>query len=144
MCHVCEFICYLCMQLNLKINTRSLSIQALKSAHQSLLSSRCWPWGVFSSRLASRDLGTARSSYLVRVGPMVRDMLLEASAFVRPIYGALRPISISNKISYRNISQSLEAARFVFRVVWSLWNLTGTLAALLLMCLSQISKWFDN
>ena len=70
MCHVCGFIFYLCVQLKLKINTRSLSNQALKSAHRSLLSSHCWPWGVFSSWLASRDLGTARSSYLVRVGPM--------------------------------------------------------------------------
>ena len=32
---------------------------------------RCWPWGVFSSWLASRDLGTARSSYLAWVGPVV-------------------------------------------------------------------------
>ena len=29
---------------------------------------RCWPWEVFSSWLASRDLGTARSSYLAWVG----------------------------------------------------------------------------
>ena len=32
---------------------------------------RCWPWGVFSSWLASRDLGTARSSYLAWVGPVL-------------------------------------------------------------------------
>ena len=32
---------------------------------------RCWPWGVFSSWLASRDLGTARSSYLEWVRPVV-------------------------------------------------------------------------
>ena len=32
---------------------------------------RCWPWRVFSSRLASRDLGTTRSSYLAWVGPVV-------------------------------------------------------------------------
>ena len=31
---------------------------------------RCWPWGVFSSWLASRDLGTTRSSYLAWVGPV--------------------------------------------------------------------------
>ena len=47
MCHVCGFICYLCVELKLMINTRSLSNQALKSVHPSLLSSRCWPWGVF-------------------------------------------------------------------------------------------------
>ena len=33
--------------------------------------------------------------------------------------------------------QSLEAARFVFRIVRSLWNLIGTSAAVLLKCLSN-------
>ena len=47
------------------------------------------------------------------------------------------PVSISEKMSYRKISWSLEAARFVLRIVWSLWNLTGTSAALLPMCLSN-------
>ena len=47
------------------------------------------------------------------------------------------PVSISEKTSYRKISWSLEATRFVFRVVRSLWNLTGTSAALLPMCLSN-------
>ena len=41
------------------------------------------------------------------------------------------PVSISDKTSYRKISWSLEAARFVFRIVRSLWNLTGTSAAML-------------
>ena len=59
-------ICYLCVELKLKINTRSPSNQTLKSAHPYLLSSRCWPWGA-SSWLASRDLGTASSSYLAGV-----------------------------------------------------------------------------
>ena len=40
-------------------------------------------------------------------------------------------------MSYRKISWSLEVARFVFRIVRSLWNLTGTSAALLPMCLSN-------
>ena len=39
------------------------------------------------------------------------------------------PVSISNKRSYRKISWSLKALRFVFVIVWSLWNLTGTSAA---------------
>ena len=47
MWHVCGFIYYSCVELKLMINTGSLSNQALKSAHPSLLSSRCWPWGVF-------------------------------------------------------------------------------------------------
>ena len=50
------------------------------------------------------------------------------------------PVSISKKTSYRKISWSLEAARFVFRIVWSLWNLTGTSAALLPMCLSNFKS----
>ena len=49
----------------------------------------------------------------------------------------LGPVSISEKTSFRRISWSLEAARFVFRSVRSLWNLTGTSAALLPMCLSN-------
>ena len=49
----------------------------------------------------------------------------------------LGPVSISEKTSYRKISWSLEAARFVFRIVRSLWNLTGTSAAVLPMCLSN-------
>ena len=44
------------------------------------------------------------------------------------------PVSISDKTSYRKISWSLNAARFVFRIVRSLWNLTGTSAALLPTC----------
>ena len=44
MYHVCGFICYLYVELKLKIYTRSLSNQALKPAHPSLLSFRFWPW----------------------------------------------------------------------------------------------------
>ena len=47
------------------------------------------------------------------------------------------------KTSFRKISWSLEAARFVFRILRSLWNLTGTSAGLLPMCLT-ISKRHDN
>ena len=41
------------------------------------------------------------------------------------------PVSISDKTSYHKISWNLEAARFVLRIVRSLWNLTGTSAAVL-------------
>ena len=47
------------------------------------------------------------------------------------------PVSISDKTSYCKISWSLEAARLVFIIVRSLWNLIGTSAALLPMCLSN-------
>ena len=49
----------------------------------------------------------------------------------------LGPVSISDKTSYCKISQSLKATRFVFRIVQSLWNLTGTSAAGLPKCLSN-------
>ena len=45
--------------------------------------------------------------------------------------------SLSGKTSYRKISWSLEAARFGFKLFQSLWNLTGTSAALLPRCLSN-------
>ena len=47
------------------------------------------------------------------------------------------PVSISEKTFFRKISLSLEAARFVIRIVRSLWNLTDTSAAVLPMCLSN-------
>ena len=49
----------------------------------------------------------------------------------------LGPVSISEKTSYRKISWSLEVARFVFKIVRSLCNLTDTSAAVLPMCLSN-------
>ena len=45
--------------------------------------------------------------------------------------------SLSGKTSHRKISWSLEAARFGFKLVQSLWNLAGTSAALLPRCLSN-------
>ena len=63
-CHVCGFICYLCVELKLMIKTRSLSNQALKSAHPSLLSSRCWPWGVFIRAGQPLQHGQVRDSNL--------------------------------------------------------------------------------
>ena len=45
--------------------------------------------------------------------------------------------SLSCKTSYRKISWSLEAARFVFRLFQSLWNLTTISATMLSRCLSN-------
>ena len=50
---------------------------------------------------------------------------------------ALGPVSTSVETSYCQIPQSLEAARFVFKIERSPWNLTGTSAAPLPMCLSN-------
>ena len=55
------------------------------------------------------------------------------------VYIVLGPISISDKASYCNISQSIETARFLFRIIRSLWNLTGTSAAVLPKCLSNFN-----
>ena len=49
-----------------------------------------------------------------------------------------RPPLLSSKMSYRQISWSLEAGRLDVIIVTSLWNLTGILAALLPRCLSNV------
>ena len=55
------------------------------------------------------------------------------------------PVSICDRSSYRKNSWSLEAARFDFRIVQSLWNLTGSSAALLPKSLSDFkSMWYLN
>ena len=82
MCHVCGFICYLCVELKLMINTRSLSNQALKSAHPSLLSSRCWPW-VFIGAGQSLQHGEVRDTNL---------------AWVRPVLLATTPLELSMEL----------------------------------------------
>ena len=55
-----------------------------------------------------------------------------------PTIRDLGPVSISDKTSYRKISQSFEAERFVFRIVRWLWNLAATSAALLPRSLSNL------
>ena len=45
--------------------------------------------------------------------------------------------SLSGKTSYRKISQNLETAKFGFKLLQSLWDLTGTSAASLPRCLSN-------
>ena len=69
---------------------------------------------------------------------ILRDFSLKCVSDGYPmLHSPLDPVSIFDKTSYRKISQSLKAARFVFRIMWSLWNLTGTSAALLPMCQSN-------
>ena len=67
----------------------------------------------------------------------------------RCVFSVQVPISMPDKASYCKISQHLEAARFVFRIVRLLWYLTGTSTAMLSMrCLCrwncQISKRCDR
>ena len=56
----------------------------------------------------------------------------------------LGPVSISEKTSYHKISLSLEAARFVLKIIWSFWNFTGTSAVVLPSRLSnfKVMRWF--
>ena len=56
---------------------------------------------------------------------------------IRSWSDAIYPSRHPEKTSHGKISWSLEAARFVFRIVRSLWNLTGTSTVLLPMCLSN-------
>ena len=49
------------------------------------------------------------------------------------------PVSISHTTSYGKISQILETAKFVFRIVRSLWNSAGTSATLLSRCLLNVN-----
>ena len=55
------------------------------------------------------------------------------------------PGSIFDKRSYWRISQSIETPRFISRIVWLLWNLTGTSAVVLPMSLAKYQKirWFN-
>ena len=72
MCHVCRLICYLCVELKLMINTRSISNQALNSAHPSLPSSRCWPWGLFIGAGQPLQHGEVRDTNLAWVRPVIQ------------------------------------------------------------------------
>ena len=57
-----------------------------------------------------------------------------------PLFHYLRTMglySLSGKTSYRKMLWSLEAARFVFRLFQSLWNLTTISAAMLPRCLTN-------
>ena len=54
----------------------------------------------------------------------------------------LGPVSVFDKTSYCKIWQSLEAVRFVFRIVRLSWSLEGTSAALLPRCLSISKRWW--
>ena len=56
------------------------------------------------------------------------------------VASVLGSVSISDKTSYRKISWSFEATRFVFRIVQSLRNLTGTSAALRLNAKNRLER----
>ena len=106
MCHVCGFIHHLCVELKLMINTRSLPNQVLKSVHPLLLSSRCWPWGVFIKAGHPIQHGEVRDSYLAWVRPVdfTSHAFLQVGGEARgPFYLhglALIPAWVNNYIHY--------------------------------------------
>ena len=62
-----------------------------------------------------------------------------------PINGRFQgPISISDRTCYCKISQSLKDMKFMFRIVWSLWNLTDISAALLISRLRDFTRSYDT
>ena len=133
MCHVCGVICYLCVELKLMINTRSLSNQALKSAHPSLLCCPLLALRVFIGASQPLQHGEVRDTNLAWVRPVT---LATSTAWCRCLtrlhtHSTTQGLySLSGK-SYRQISWSLETARLDVTMVVSLWNLTGTSAAAL-------------
>ena len=98
---------------------------------------KCQWWGVLTSALL-----------LARVSRLVAGDMSRYDAHVTAMWtGCIRllgTVSISDKTSYRKISWSLDAARLVFGIVWSLWKLTGTSAALPPRSLSNFRAilWF--
>ena len=110
---------------------------------KSFLSESFQTWQGHSSQknLGQVILGAPHLIKYVHNGPKC-DLLWSAGAvYLMPcsylVCGHKGPVAISLKTSYCKILQSLEAARFVFRIVRLLWNLTGTSATLLPMCLSN-------
>ena len=91
MCHICGFICYLCVELKLMIKTRSLSNQAMKSAHPSLLSSRCWPW-VFIGAGQPLQHGEVRDTNLAWVRPVGPTSTRARAVGIRKLYRRSREL----------------------------------------------------
>ena len=73
--------------------------------------------------------------YMIRVHPWCNTSCKIQSMVLHELPLGLH--SLSGKTSYRKITWSLEAARFGFKLIQSLWNLAGTSAALLPRCLSN-------
>ena len=75
--------------------------------------------------------------WLISVLPKCLSNFRLIDQFWPQILPILGPVSISNKMSYCKILKSLEATRFVFKIVRSLWKWTAASAAVLPMCLSN-------
>ena len=81
----------------------------------------------------------AAHRHLIR---MEHPQLVPEQSFLSPQWISRHhgAVSASNKISYHKISQRFESARSVFRILPSLWNLTGDSAAVLLRRMSNFKS----
>ena len=70
-------------------------------------------------------------------GNPIPSFTIKILNFSAPIWSDMGPASISETTSCCKISQNLEAARIVSEIVQSLWNLSGTSAAVLRRCRSN-------
>ena len=132
MCHVCGFICYMCVELKLLINTRSLSNQALKSAHPSLLSSRYWPWGVFIGAGQPLQHGEVRDTNLAWVRPVLLAITILLGFLSSPF--SLDCTVESNKISLRQRCFLVDSQRLQLP--------SAFLGSLSLFLIVEMSTWY--
>ena len=81
---------------------------------------RCWPWRVFSSWLASRDLGTTRSSYLAWVGPVVPTV----------VNGVSKPLCCRFNLTFTLTCEN-QSLCITLLLYWSLYNYAAHAADIL-------------
>ena len=72
---------------------------------------------------------------------LVKIVLVQASSVPSLVFPRVEG-DVIKPISHCNISQSVEATRFIFRIVRLLWNLTGTSAAPL--SYFKAIQWFEQ
>ena len=92
-------------------------------------------------------LQSVDSCSLARAGTLETLSLCRARPNIKPVSkgSVLGPVSISGKTSYRKISWNLETTRLIVWIIPSLWDLTGTSAAVLHSSAAcQISERSDN
>ena len=111
---------------DLQCHMASLSLNELTT--EDFEACRCW-W----ETLEFKSLSTCGLLKLNNISIPVFSVLIGNVEVLIGMFSSrcknLGPVSISDKTSYCKISQSLEAMRFIFKIVWLLWNLTGTSAA---------------
>ena len=86
-------------------------------------------WGLLISELhciRDHDDWTHRIEPLLYKVQNTKSSNMPSEFWLMPASNIQGPLSISDKTSYHKFQWSLKATRFVFRIVQSPWNLTGT------------------